>query len=125
MSPAAGGEGLPKRARLTKRSEFLTLSRKGKRLHTSHFIVLIKGNDVGQSRLGITVTTRVGNAVVRNRIKRLVREFFRRHKEMIQTNDLVVIAKQSAAQISLQEVTGELGGVLLRGPDRQRLGLGG
>src|SRR3954469_6425325 len=115
MSPAAGGEGLPKRARLTKRSEFLTLSRKGKRLHTSHFIVLSKGNDVGQSRLGITVTTRVGNAVVRNRIKRLVREFFRRRKEMMQANDVVVIAKQGADRLSLEEVAGELDGVLTRG----------
>src|ERR1043165_7677796 len=56
MEPASGGEGFPKRARLTKRSEFLTLTREGKRVHTSHFIVLRKGNNVGQNRIGITVT---------------------------------------------------------------------
>src|SRR3954466_2645705 len=109
MEPASGGEGFPKRARLTKRSEFLTLSREGKRVHTSHFIVLTKGNDMGQSRLGITVTTRIGNAAVRNRIKRLVREFFRRHKDrMLKASDIVVIAKQGADRLSLVGVAGEL-----------------
>src|ERR1041384_7299346 len=42
--PAWGGEVFPKRARLTKRSEFLTLTREGKRVHTSHFIVLQIGS---------------------------------------------------------------------------------
>ena len=114
MGPAAGGESFPKRARLTKRSEFLTLSREGKRVHTSHFIVLSKGNNVGLSRLGITVTTRIGNAAMRNRIKRLVREFFRRHKQMMQAHDIVVIAKQGADRLSLGEVAAELGRVLVR-----------
>jgi len=114
MAPAAGGESFPKRARLTKRSQFLTLTREGKRVHTSHFIVLSKGNNVGLSRLGITVTTRIGNSAVRNRIKRLVREFFRRHKDMMQPNDIVVIAKQGAGVLSLSEVAAELGRVLVR-----------
>lgn len=112
MEPAAEGEGFPKRARLTKRSEFLTLSREGKRVHTSHFIVLSKVNDAGLSRLGITVTTRIGNAVIRNRVKRLVREFFRRYKKMLPANDIVVIAKQGAEHLSLREVESELGRVL-------------
>lgn len=114
MAPAAGGESFPKRARLTKRSQFLTLTREGKRVHTSHFIVLSKGNDVGLSRLGITVTTRIGNSAVRNRIKRLVREFFRRRKDMMLPNDIVVIAKQGADRLSLSEVAAELGRVLVR-----------
>ena len=119
MGPAAGGEDFPKRARLTKRSQFLTLSREGKRVHTSHFIVLSKGNDAGLSRLGITVTTRIGNAAVRNRIKRLVREFFRRHKQMMHANDIVIIAKQGAGRLSVGAVAAELGGVLFRDGRRQ------
>ena len=115
MGPAAGAEGFPKRARLTKRSQFLNLSREGKRVHTSHFIVLSKGNNAGLSRIGITVTKRIGNAAVRNRIKRLVREFFRRHKQMMQANDIVVIAKPGAQRLALGEVATELRRVLVRG----------
>ncbi len=119
MEPASGGEGFPKRARLTKRSEFLTLTREGKRVHTSHFIVLSKGNKVGQNRLGITVTTRIGNAPARNRVKRLVREFFRRHRQaMIQASDIVVIAKQGADRLSFADVARELGRVLIRNGER-------
>jgi ribonuclease P protein component len=71
---------------------------------------------VGQSRLGITVTTRIGHAPARNRIKRLVREFFRRQKNrMTQSSDIVVIAKQGADRLSLAEVANELGRVLTRG----------
>jgi ribonuclease P protein component len=119
MNAAAGGEGFPKRARLTKRSQFLTLSREGKRVHTSHFIILSKVNDAGLGRLGITVTTRIGNAVIRNRVKRLVREFFRRHKQMIPANDIVVIAKQGAERLSAGAVAAEIGGVLSRDGRRQ------
>ncbi len=116
-----GGEDFPKRVRLTKRSEFLTLSREGRKVHTSHFIVLARINDAGEKRLGITVTTRVGNAVVRNRIKRLVREFFRRHRERIaRPEDIVVIAKMGAEKLTLGEVAGELQTVLIPGKNRQR-----
>ena len=115
------GEDFPKRARLTKRSEFLTLSREGRRAHTSHFIVLTKSNDVGENRLGITVTTRIGNAVIRNRIKRLVREFFRREKNRIShARDIVVIAKRGAEKLSLSEVAVELRTALTEGRSRQR-----
>jgi ribonuclease P protein component len=49
------------------------------------------------TRIGITVSSRVGNAVVRNRIKRWVREFVRHHKELLPAGDLVIVAKPSAA----------------------------
>jgi ribonuclease P protein component len=121
MGLSRGGESFPKRARLTKRSEFLTLSRQGSRIHAVHFVILSKANDTGQNRLGITVTTRVGNAVVRNRIKRLVREFFRREKGRIpQAQDIVVIARRGAEKLSLSEVSGELRTALNQGRSRQR-----
>jgi ribonuclease P protein component len=116
-----GGEDFSKRVRLTKRSEFLALSREGRRAHSSHFIVLSKTNDLGENRLGITVTTRVGNAVIRNRIKRLVREFFRREKDQtLRGEDIVVIAKRGAETLSLSEVAGELRPALNHGRSRQR-----
>jgi ribonuclease P protein component len=121
MGSPQEGESFPKRDRLTKRSQFLTLSRQGRKIHTSHFVILSKGNDLQQNRLGITVTTRVGNAVIRNRIKRLVREFFRRHKGQSSTaRDIVVIAKRGAETLSLSEVAGEIRTALTQGRSWQR-----
>jgi ribonuclease P protein component len=121
MGLSRGGESFPKRARLTQRSEFLSLSRHGRRVHTSHFVILSKANDAEQNRLGVTVTTRVGNAVVRNRIKRVVREFFRRRKEpILHGQDIVVIAKSGAEELSFGDVAAELDTALSQGKSRQR-----
>jgi ribonuclease P protein component len=104
-----GAEKFPNRARLTTRSEFLTLSRGGKKIHTPHFVVLSKANDKGENRLGVTVSAKVGNAVVRNRIKRLLREFFRRHRQGLPGHrDYVIVAKQGAGEISSYQATKEL-----------------
>jgi ribonuclease P protein component len=104
-----GREGLSKAARLTKSSEFLKLSREGSKLHTSHFVVITKAHDMGQSRLGITVSAKVGNAVTRNRIKRLLREFFRRHHEHFAfPRDFMVVAKKGAEKLSFRQLVGEL-----------------
>ena len=118
---AAGGERFPKKARLTRRSEFLNLSRGGRKVHTSHFVVISETNDIGESRLGITVSTRVGKAVVRNRIKRVLREFFRRHRhEILPCRDIVIIARKGIEKLSLDEVTQELRGALTHRGSRQR-----
>ena len=104
-----GAEDFPKTARLRKRSEFLRVSRTGRKIHTATFLVISKANDKGKARLGITVSAKVGNAVVRNRIKRLVREFFRRRgHEWVPGVDILVIARKSAPGLSLQLVENEL-----------------
>jgi len=104
-----GRERFPKRARLTKRSEFLRLSREGKKVTTPHFIVICKANDRKLNRLGVTVSAKVGGAVVRNRIKRLLREFFRtRQNSLLVQRDLLVIARKGAGELSQAELTREL-----------------
>ena len=109
-----GPERFSKRARLLRRSEFLNLSRTGKKVYTSHFVVLSKTNDKGENRLGVTVSARVGKAVTRNRIKRLLREFFRRHsREVSSPQDIVIIARKGAGELLLDEVTKELRGALI------------
>ena len=120
---AVGGESFPKGARLTRRSEFLALSRRGKKLHTPHFVVLTQPNDRGESRLGITVTKRVGNSVTRNLIKRRVREFFRRARGGLRSaEDFVIIAKQGAQTLSLAQVAAELTSALSRERNRTSSG---
>jgi ribonuclease P protein component len=106
---AKGKENFPKTARLRKRSEFLRLPRNGRKVHSANFVVISKANDLGETRLGVTVSGKVGNAVVRNRVKRLVREFFRRRRqEMLPGLDVLVIAKKSATHLSFSLVAGEL-----------------
>ena len=86
--------------RILKRSEFVHLSRHGRKLQNDVFIVVVLPGRTDRSRLGITVTRKVGKAVKRNRIKRLVREFFRR-REFQQTGvwDINIIAKKGAAEL--------------------------
>ena len=99
---AAGVSGtstFPKLARIRKRHEFLRVQSDGNRQHTEQFVVLKTAARHGTSRIGITVSTRVGNAVVRNRVKRLVREILRTvWRDLDPPLDVVVIAKPGAAQ---------------------------
>lgn len=118
---SGAGERFPKTFRLRKRPEFQRLSRTGKKVHSSNFVIISKANDRGESRLGITVSTKVGNAVVRNRIKRLVREFFRRHRrELTPGLDILVIARESATGSSLTLVENEIGKILLDQENRRK-----
>ena len=104
-----GERGFPKALRLTRRREFLLLQREGRRRHSEAFVVLRHPAGGSTSRLGITVSSRVGNAVARNRVKRLVREFFRtRRHELRAAVDLVVIAKPGAPKLSYAQAANEL-----------------
>jgi ribonuclease P protein component len=86
--------------RLRRRAEFVTVQSEGQKLHGRHVLAIARrrGNAELVGRLGITVTKKVGNAVVRNRIKRLVREWMRLHGWVPAGWDVVVVAKDSAAR---------------------------
>jgi ribonuclease P protein component len=106
---AALPQSLRKEARLRRRREFLRLQRDGRAQHSEHFVVLKAAATTAGSRLGITVSSRVGNAVVRNRVKRLVRESVRRLLPAIDPPlDMVVIAKPGAAQTGYAQAATEL-----------------
>jgi ribonuclease P protein component len=60
------------------------------------------------------VTRRLGKAVRRNRVRRLLREFFRRHKNQLPPRDLVIMAKKGAAELNYPQVAAELGRLLVR-----------
>jgi ribonuclease P protein component len=104
----------PKSERLLKRNEFLQLSSSRRKIHTKHFII-IRGDAGAQStRIGITASRKTGNAVARNRCKRLIREFYRRNKGLFIASDYNVIAKPGAAQLAYQDVIQELTDALQR-----------
>jgi len=105
----AGDQGLSPQTRITKRSQYLSLRQRSRRWQSENFLLLWRPNRMGFSRLGITVTRRVGNAVVRNRIKRQVRERFRLHRALRSRGlDMVLIAKHSAGRLSKAEMAREL-----------------
>jgi len=105
---APAGEGFPRAARIRSRREFLTLGRSGTRYQARHFVVLVRPRE-GGSRLGVTVSRKIGGSVVRNIVKRRVREAFRRHpRRLLANHDLVVIARSGAAAVSAQELVREL-----------------
>lgn len=89
------------------------MQREGRRRVTAHFIVLTRRRDLGPSRIGITTSRKVGHAPDRNRVRRLVREFFRRrHHALHHISDIVVIARTGAPLLGLQDVERELGQAL-------------
>ncbi len=118
------GEGLPKRLRLRRRPEYLAVQRSSHRVVTPHFIVYGRRTG-GPTRIGITVSRKVGKAVVRNRIKRLVREAFRRHHDALPTGlDLVAVARNEHPVDDYRAVVTELcdaaGRVMTTGGGRRR-----
>jgi ribonuclease P protein component len=84
--------------RLLKRAEFVELSESGRKVHTELFLALVAPGRTDRWRLGVTVSRRVGGAVQRTRIKRLVREYFRLNRHLLKGQfDINVIAKPAAA----------------------------
>jgi ribonuclease P protein component len=108
-----GTARFPKAARLRHRQDFLRAQAQGKRFHTPHFGVTLAPMAADHPRLGLVVTRRLGKAVRRNRVKRLLREFFRRHQTGLPAFDLVIMAKKGAAVLEYDQVEEELGRLLL------------
>jgi len=115
----SGSERFPKTARLRKRAQFLKLSQSGGKFHSTNFVVISNANEGVESRLGITVSAKVGNAVVRNRVKRQVREFFRHHRTQLpKASDFLVVARSGAAGVTTGEIARELKQALIRSRSR-------
>jgi ribonuclease P protein component len=90
------------------------ISGQGEKVHTANFIVLRLDSSVSALRIGITVSGKVGIAVVRNRLKRLIREFYRQNKGLFAPGDYTIIAKKGAACLDFSEVGLELSRALQR-----------
>ena len=107
----SAAEKLPRTERLRRRIEFTAVQGRGKKIHTESFLVflLARADGLAPARLGITVSKKVGNAVERNRVKRLVREAFRHTKALFPKGyDVVFVAKKNAVGADLNRVLEEV-----------------
>ena len=100
---------------MRRRPDFLRVQQGGRKLSTPSFLVFLcsrpaaPGGEPVPMRFGLTVTRKIGGAVVRNRIKRLVREAVRRHKLWLpRGHEVVFVAKRAAADLCYADVEREL-----------------
>lgn len=110
--PSGNGSGnrFPRSCRISHRRDFQAARNGGRRRHTPHFIVYVLKKQNGPARLGITASRKVGGAVQRNRIKRLLREFFRLHRNSFADGQVIsIVAKQGAGELCYAQVRDELG----------------
>jgi ribonuclease P protein component len=112
--PAAG---LPREARVRRAGDFAALRQASGRLGGRCFSVRWRPNGLDHARLGLAVSKRVSKrAVERNRIKRLVRESFRRARLQLPPIDLVVMAREAAAAAPGPDLLAELDALWRRLP---------
>jgi ribonuclease P protein component len=109
MTADRSSASFPKNLRLLKRSEFRRVYEEGERRTGSLAAVFYCPNGLSRTRLGITVPTRVGNSVVRNRIKRRLRAVFRHTRAQIPEGwDVVLNPREAAARVSYSTLAREL-----------------
>jgi ribonuclease P protein component len=105
-SGAARPSSFPKEARLRRRSEFLSVQGSGRKVPADCLLALVQPNGGGSTRIGLTVSSKVGNSVVRNRIRRRLRELFRRRRAALPGGlDVVLVARTSAAEADFARLT--------------------
>ncbi len=93
-----------------KRSQDFQRVYKNRNSYANRYLVMyVMENETGCNRLGISVSKKVGNSVVRHRITRLIRESYRLNEALFNSGlDMVVIARQSAKDRSYKEIESAL-----------------
>ncbi len=104
--------------RVKHRQDFLRIQKQGRKLRAPHFLLsIVARNPDEQSRIGVTITTKVHKrAVKRNKLKRRIRHLFRTHRASLRAPvDIVVIALTGATELGFTEVRDEFLEALERG----------
>jgi ribonuclease P protein component len=99
-----------RRERIVRRGDYVRIQGLGRRVRTSHFVFMLMPW-AGERRLGITVTSKIGCAVERNRVKRVAKEVFRRNRELFpEHSEIVVVARFGAHRLGYHAFLGEVQG---------------
>jgi ribonuclease P protein component len=119
VGPAGGGQGqgLPRARRVRKRPEYLEIQGAGRRFVGDHYMLFARraSEPARPARFGFTVSRKVGGAVLRNKVKRWLRESCRRMKaEFPDGLDLVIVARPSAAGAGYGPTASELANLARR-----------
>jgi len=112
MPRGARAEGFPRRHRFSVQGSFGPVLRNSRKLRSPHAVLHVSPGLTGSSRLGVALTRRMlRSAVDRNRMKRALREAFRRHRVKGEGLDLVVMFKAPFAPAEERAVVGEVMGL--------------
>ena len=94
---------------LKKNRDFQLLYKEGRSRANRYLVLYVKENGLEKNRLGVSVSKKVGNSIVRHRITRLIRESYRLHEDMFNSGlDIVVVARSTAKDIPYHEVESAL-----------------
>lgn len=95
--------------RIHKHTTYQLIFKKGRRIALPHFIIYYLQNEISHSRLGCTVSRKVGNAVIRNRCKRQLKETFRSLRPYLKDHlDISIVARPKAASLTTLQLRNEI-----------------
>ena len=94
---------------LKKNMDFQKVYSNGKSYANRYLVMYVLKNECNKNRIGISVSKKVGNSVIRHRITRLIRESYRLQEDMFNSGlDIVVIARATAKNVGYKEVESAL-----------------
>lgn len=94
---------------LKKNHQFQFVYKNGKSYVNKYLVMYIKENGLERNRIGISVSKKVGNSVIRHRVTRLIRESYRLHESVFNSGlDIVVVARSAAAQADYEKIESAL-----------------
>ena len=94
---------------LKKNENFQVVYNNGKSYANKYLVMYVLKNDCNKNRIGISVSKKVGNSVIRHHITRLIRESYRLHEDMFNSSlDIVIIARATAKNVGYHEIESAL-----------------
>jgi ribonuclease P protein component len=110
---------LRRKEKIKKSADYIRVYQKGLKKETPHYKVVILANNLPCSRIGITVSKKIGGSVKRNHVKRRIREYFRLHKTLLPvSSDIVLTAKPGATLLKYAEIATEFNRLFSAEPKR-------
>ena len=98
---------------INENSDFKRLYYRGKSCVKKRLVLYYRKNRFTYNRLGITVSPKVGNAVTRNRLRRIIKETYRLTENLVQGYDIVIVARKSSCNANFYEIGNDLKSAIL------------
>lgn len=105
---------MKKKYRIKKSLDFDNIIKKKRSFANRQFVIYYNKNEYNHCRVGISVSKKLGKAHVRNKLKRYVRECFNKRKEHLETFDIIIIVRNSAVEMKLDQFDKSIDHVLTK-----------